>query len=213
MSTTPGRLGRGVVTRGAVAALALTTALALGGCGSSSAPNADSTASAGQSTAAPLTLSDGWVKAVESVGMSSGSMSPSASPMGSPSASSTGGMDMSAPMTAMFGTLRNTSGSQLTVTGGSCAAAGMVQLHETVKNADGTMQMQQKKGGFVIPAGGSFVLQPGGNHVMLMDLTQPLKNGDTVAVTLETSAGPVSFTVPIRTFTGGNETYQASPSS
>ncbi len=77
------------------------------------------------------------------------------------------------------------------------------------------MQMQPKPGGFVIPAGGEQTLQPGGDHVMLMGLTQSLPNGTEVTVTLRTSAGDVTFTVPVRTFTGAQESYApgASPSS
>ena len=73
--------------------------------------------------------------------------------------------------------------------------------------------MQEKAGGFVIPAGGTVVLQPGGNHIMLMGLTGPLRNGSAVTLALETSAGRVSLTVPVRAFAGANESYQASPGS
>ena len=206
MRSTARRLNPGVAARGAALALAAVAALGLAGCGTASSPSGGGTASVADTAAAPLTLSDGWVKAVVSIGMP-------ASPTASPSASSTGGMSMAEPMTAMFGTLKNDTDATITVTGGSCAIAQRVELHETVINASGVSQMQQKQGGFVIPAGGTFVLKPGGNHVMLIGLTEPLKNGSTVTVDLETSAGPVPFTVPVRTFTGANETYNASPSS
>jgi copper(I)-binding protein len=35
-----------------------------------------------------------------------------------------------------------------------------------------------------IPAGGSAVLKPSGDHIMLFDLKAPLKEGDTVPITL-----------------------------
>ncbi len=35
-----------------------------------------------------------------------------------------------------------------------------------------------------LPAGKAVELKPGGYHVMLMDLAQPLKEGDTVPLTL-----------------------------
>ena len=204
MSTSTRRLLRGARHRGGSTVLAMATALAVGvavaGCGTTSGGSADSTAGAAVPAAAPLTLTDGWAKAVEDVPMSS-------------TASPTGSAGMSAPMTAMFGMLTNTTGGELTVTGGSSPVAQMVQLHETVKNASGQMQMQQRQGGFVIPKGGTLTLQPGADHVMLMGLTGPLKNGSTVKVTLTTSAGNVAFSIPVRTFTGANETYQASPSS
>ncbi|HMM95663.1 copper chaperone PCu(A)C [Phycicoccus sp.] len=181
--------------------VALTTVLAAvalgaGGCGTDTT---DTSASGGSGTpsSTALVIDDGWVKSVD------------APRMGAPSPA--GGMSM--PMSAMSGTLRNPTRSDITVTGGSSPVAGTVQLHETVKTASGAMQMQEKKGGFVVPAGGTFVLQPGGNHVMLMELTAALTNGSTVPVTLTTSAGPVTFTVPVRAFSGGNETYNPSPSS
>ena len=36
-----------------------------------------------------------------------------------------------------------------------------------------------------IPAGGSVTLEPGGHHIMLMDLVEPIEPGDTIPVTLE----------------------------
>ena len=60
----------------------------------------------------------------------------------------------------------------------------MLELHETVENETGEMVMRQIEGGFTIPAGGSLALEPGGNHIMLMDLTSPLMAGDEVTFTL-----------------------------
>ena len=116
-------------------------------------------------------------------------------------------MDTSMPMTAMFGTLRNGTDEEITVSGGSSPAAGTVELHEVVRTDSGAMQMQPKPGGFVVAAGSDHVLQPGGDHVMLLGLTESLVNGSEVTVTLETSAGEVTFTVPVRTFSGAEESY------
>ncbi len=198
---------RRVALTAAVAALTLGVA----GCGTETA---DPGASGGGASAAPaaLVLEDGWVKSVDA--MPAPSASPSMS-MADPSATASGmdDMDMSMPMSAMFGTLRNTSDADLTITGGSSPAAGEVQLHETVKTSSGAMQMQQKQGGFVVPAGGTYVLQPGGSHVMLMQLTGSLPTGSETTVTLTTSAGDVTLTVPVRAFTGAQETYDPSPSA
>jgi hypothetical protein len=40
-----------------------------------------------------------------------------------------------------------------------------------------------------------------------MGLTESLTNGSETSVTLQTSAGEVTFTVPVRTFTGAEESY------
>ncbi len=199
-----------------VALTAALAALTLGvaGCGTETA---DPGASGGASSAAPaaLVIEDGWVKSVDEMPMASPSTS---APMPSGSSSGMDGMDhdamdMSMPMSAMFGTLRNTTDSELTITGGSSPAADEVQLHEVVKTSSGTMQMQQKPGGFVLPAGGTHLLQPGGDHVMLLGLTGALPTGSETTVTLTTSAGDVTLTVPVRAFTGAEESYDPSPTS
>ncbi len=171
----------------------------LAACGSDS-PTAPAASSSASTSVAPsgLVLDDGWVKAVDA--------------MPAPSATSTGMAGM-APMSAMFGTLRNTSGAEITVTGGSSPVAGVVELHETVKNDSGQMQMQPKAGGIVIPAGGSHVLQPGGDHVMLIELTGPLENGGSTTLTLTTSGGDVTLNVPVRAFPGAQESYAPAPSA
>jgi periplasmic copper chaperone A len=82
-------------------------------------------------------------------------------------------------------------------------------LHETVENASGSMVMQEKKGGFTIPAKGSLELAPGGNHLMLMDLTGPIKAGDDVTFTLTMKDGSTyEFTAPAKDYTGANENYE-----
>jgi copper(I)-binding protein len=50
---------------------------------------------------------------------------------------------------------------------------------------DGAMKMQKIDGGLVIPAGQSVVLEPGGNHLMLMELTQAIEPGSQISVTLD----------------------------
>ena len=194
--------------RVAVICSAILLAAGLGACGSDTPTKPGATAPASTSAVpTALTLEDGWVKAVDAP-ITSGDESA----MPSPTSTATGMAEMGA-MSAMFGTLRNTSSADITVTGGSSPVAGKVELHETVKNDSGQMQMQPKQGGFVIPAGGSFVLQPGGNHVMLLALKGALDNGASTTVTLTTSGGDVSLTVPVRAFPGAQESYVPTPSA
>jgi periplasmic copper chaperone A len=196
---------RTVATRRvAVITSALLLTMAVGACGATTTSDPASTRSSSAVTAAALVLDDGWVKAVDAGGTA----------MSSPSSgtSTAGGMHEMATMTGLFGTLRNTSDRDITVTGGTSPAAGKVELHETVKNDTGAMQMQPKADGFTVPAGGTHVLQPGGDHVMLMGLTGPLANGTTTTLTLVTTAGDVVLTVPVRAFPGAEESYAPSPS-
>lgn len=116
------------------------------------------------------------------------------------------------PMTGSFGTLVNSTDADITVTGASSPIAGIVELHETTM-VDGEMVMQPKPGGFVIPAGGSLTLEPGGNHVMLMGLTGAIAPGQDVPITLTLSNGDtLTYTTVAKDFAGGNESYEPTPS-
>lgn len=58
----------------------------------------------------------------------------------------------------------------------------VVEVHEMTMQ-DSVMKMRQIPG-LDLPAGKTVELKPGGYHVMLMDLKQPMKEGDTVPLTL-----------------------------
>ena len=81
--------------------------------------------------------------------------------------------------------------------GASSDAAKRVQLH-THKEKDGVVSMIHDEDGFDVPAGTLTKLARGGDHVMLMGLTQPLKQGDVVTITLTfEKAGDVTIEVPV----------------
>ncbi len=60
--------------------------------------------------------------------------------------------------------------------------AGVVEIHE-MRMEDNVMRMRAITG-LALPAGKAVELKPGGYHVMLMDLKRPLKDGETVPLTL-----------------------------
>lgn len=60
--------------------------------------------------------------------------------------------------------------------------AGKAELHETMSD-NGVMKMRGVAS-LPVPANGKVALQPGGYHVMLIGLTQPLVVGQSVPVTL-----------------------------
>ena len=64
----------------------------------------------------------------------------------------------------------------------SSPAAGLVEIHEMAMEG-GMMKMRALKGIDLKP-GATVELQPGGYHVMLEDLKQPLKQGEQIPVTL-----------------------------
>ena len=62
-------------------------------------------------------------------------------------------------------------------------AAGLVELH-SMKVEDGIMKMRPLPR-LELPAGKPVRLQSGGAHIMLMDIKQQIKPGDTVPIMLK----------------------------
>jgi copper(I)-binding protein len=83
--------------------------------------------------------------------------------------------------TGLFATITSPAGARLV--GASSPVAGVVEVHEMAMEGT-TMKMRALKDGLELPAGKAVELKPGGYHVMLLDLKQTLKAGDTVPVTL-----------------------------
>lgn len=141
---------------------------------------AGSSDASASTAAATVTVEDAWVKAADS------------------------------GMSAAFGTLKNSSGSDVTVVSAATKASKTLQLHETVDSESGEKVMREKEGGFTIGAGKSLELMPGGSHIMLMDLTKPLKAGEEVEFTLTlANHSTVTFTAPVKDYEGANENYQS----
>ena len=86
------------------------------------------------------------------------------------------------------------------MTGASASSdvAAEVEIHQTVMRNDGTMGMTQLSQ-VDIPAGSTVMMVPGGLHVMLIDLSQPLELGDTFDMTLTFDNGAeLTATVDVR---------------
>ena len=97
--------------------------------------------------------------------------------------------------------MRLTSPADMTLVGAASPAAKIVEIHEM--KLDGGMMKMSAVGRLPLPAGKTVELKPGGYHVMLMDLAQPLNEGDTVPMTLtfENRAGAkqtVEVKAPVR---------------
>jgi Uncharacterized protein conserved in bacteria len=83
--------------------------------------------------------------------------------------------------------------------GGSTPRAAQLQIHE-MSTSDGMMKMGEMKDGLPLAAGETISLAPGGNHVMLIGLTQPLAEGETVPLTLRFASAPeVTVQAQVRT--------------
>ncbi|MFC4335968.1 copper chaperone PCu(A)C [Salininema proteolyticum] len=112
-------------------------------------------------------------------------------------------------MVAAFGEIVNDTGSDVHITGASSEVAGMVELHETV-DENGQSVMRPMADGIELAAGETFALEPGGAHIMLMDLGEELQAGDDVVVTLDLEDGSeLEFTAPVKDFAGADEEYQS----
>ncbi len=77
-------------------------------------------------------------------------------------------------MTGSFAELENTGDQDVQVVAVSSPVSSRSELHEMAPGADGGMAMRQMDGGLTIPAGGEHSLAPGADHLMLMDLLEPV---------------------------------------
>lgn len=79
----------------------------------------------------------------------------------------------------------------------SSPAASAVEIHETASE-DGVMRMRKLDAVEIAP-GAPIVFAPGGLHIMLIGLTAPLKDGETVPLTLTfEKAGSVTVDLAIQ---------------
>jgi copper(I)-binding protein len=99
---------------------------------------------------------------------------------------------------AAYGTITNDGDTDVTLVGASVPFDATVEIHETLMGEDGTMTMQEREDGFVVPAGGTFVLEPGGPHIMMIDV-DPADIVDSVEVTMIFDDGTeLTVTAPVR---------------
>jgi hypothetical protein len=82
--------------------------------------------------------------------------------------------------------------------GGSTDAAAKLEVHE-MSMKGGVMTMRPLDKGLAIDPGKTVKLAPGGYHLMLMDLKNPLKQGETVPITLKfEKAGEVKVSLSVQ---------------
>jgi periplasmic copper chaperone A len=97
---------------------------------------------------------------------------------------------------AAYMTLVNRGGAADRLLGATTPRADQVELHTVVRDGD-VMRMRQVMA-IEVPAGGRVALEPGGYHVMLLGLKGPLKQGETVPLTLSFErAGALTIDVAV----------------
>ena len=82
--------------------------------------------------------------------------------------------------TGAFARITSATGGKLV--GAASPVAGVVEIHEMAM--DGSVMKMRAVPALDLPAGKTVELKPGGYHVMLMDLKQPLQAGDMVPLSL-----------------------------
>ncbi len=104
-----------------------------------------------------------------------------------------------APNSAAYGLLVNLTDEDDTLVSATTDAAETVEMHEMSMTAEGVMQMRPVEGGFPVAAHNFFTLQPGGYHIMLLNLTRELTPGSMLDITLVfAQAGEVQLSLPVR---------------
>jgi hypothetical protein len=155
--------------------LALLTACGGTEAGTDTAPGGDGSV---------ISVADPWVRA--------------AARMDIPEGEADGEMEgMGGSTSAAYMTLSSATGESDALVSASTDAAETVELH-TVIMEEGVMRMRPVTQ-IEVPAEGETHLEPGGYHVMLINITRDLSEGDTVELTLTfEQAGEVQVTAPVR---------------
>ncbi len=103
---------------------------------------------------------------------------------------------------AIFMTIKNTGNEDRTLISASTSIAKKVELHTVVKT-DGMMKMREVDT-IDIPKNKDVMLKPGGLHIMLFELTQPLKEEEFIDVTLNFKNGDKEqFKAPVKKVMAG----------
>jgi copper(I)-binding protein len=162
----------------------------LAACGSDDDSTADTTTTA--APAAEIEVTDAWART-------------------SPSVATAG---------AVYMTITNSGSADDMLTGATVdpSVAAKVELHETTAadsgdsmstttsmgsgttdSTGGGMMSMKPVDSITVPADGSVSLEPGGYHIMLLDLVEPLEVGTTIKVTLTfEQAGSIEVTADVR---------------
>lgn len=97
---------------------------------------------------------------------------------------------------AAYLTLVNTGQAKVRLTGIETPVAERAEIHRTIKK--GEVMRMEPVGNLELSSGERVVLEPGGMHLMLMDLRQSLDKGESFPLTLRfADGGTTEVTVPV----------------
>ncbi|HBK91334.1 MAG TPA: hypothetical protein DDZ68_06660 [Parvularcula sp.] len=140
--------------------LLLAALLALAGCGRADTPATPKAANCTISEAGALRIENAWVRTQK---------------------------DVSATSAAYF-TLCNAGTAPVTIEAITTPAAGIVELHESTRDANGVVSMAPI-GLLTLMPGEQVTFEPGGKHAMLMNLAAPIAEGTTTVLALKLTGG------------------------
>lgn len=161
------------------AAFATVLALVLTGC-QAEAPAADAPAEAQVPEAAPATEAAAPAAAAEPTASAHVGLM-AHEPWSRPLAPG-------ATVAAGYMHLMNHTTQQETLVGARADGVGRIELHDMAE-VDGVMQMRPIEGGVPLVVDGMAAFQPGGKHLMFIDVTRTWNEGDVVPVTLVFESG------------------------
>ena len=96
-----------------------------------------------------------------------------------------------------FLTIRNSGATPDRLVAASSPVAGRLELHTHIR--DGDVMRMRPVNDITVPAHGEVSLQPGGLHLMLIGLTQPMNAGQSIPVTLRFErAGEVTIQLSVQ---------------
>ena len=100
------------------------------------------------------------------------------------------------PNTAAYFSIKNSSDTQQTLIAATADFATKAEIHNHIQVGD-MMRMQQQSEVAIQP-GQTIQFKPGGLHIMLFGLKQPLREGQPVTISLQTKEGQsISFTANV----------------
>ena len=101
-----------------------------------------------------------------------------------------------AKVTAGYLTLKNETNTEIDITGAYSPTIAKIEIHRTViKNDVAKMELQES---VRLAPGATVEFAHGGYHLMLMALTKPLSEGQSVDIILTTSVGDMLIEMPVK---------------
>lgn len=90
---------------------------------------------------------------------------------------------------AVYMELQSDEGNALVGASVDPSIAAVVEIHETTESGDDGMMSMSPVDRIDLPAGETVALEPGGYHIMLLELTEGLEAGSSFEITLEFEGG------------------------